>query len=172
MGIGVGIAASATGFHLITDWKNQPADVQFRLIPATPEDRDWLDKLRRLAYHDLFIKTWGAWSDARHQRHFDITWTRENISIIEAGGQRAGMIQLIESPDRIELSEIQILPAIQGQGLGTAVILQVIQHAAQQKKELCLCVGLQNTGAFNLYSRLGFTAYDRSDTHFYMKYNA
>ena len=164
--------ASATGSRLITDSKKPPANVQFQRKVATPEDKAWLDELRRIAYHGLFLKTWGAWDDARHQRHFDATWAKGNISIIEVDGLPAGMLQLIDSPDHLELSEIQILPTFQGQGLGTAVIRDVIQQADHLNKDLLLSLGLQNTGAFKLYSRLDFTEYDRSDTHIYMKHKA
>jgi GNAT superfamily N-acetyltransferase len=46
---------------------------------------------------------------------------------IESGGGRVGRLRITRSPDRIELSGIQLLPHVQGRGIGTAIIKDLKQ---------------------------------------------
>ena len=57
--------------------------MRYKLVPALPSDRDWLEALRRAVYQDLFVATWGAWDEARHQRHFAECIELGEINIIE-----------------------------------------------------------------------------------------
>jgi hypothetical protein len=43
-------------------------------------------------------------------------------SVIESGGGSVGRLRITRSTDRIELSGIQLLPRVQGRGIGTAII--------------------------------------------------
>ena len=143
--------------------------MHYAIRKATNDDTNWLDDLRRQAYLNLFIETWGAWDEDRHTRHFAGFLQQGSISIIEVDLKSAGMIQVFETESEIELSEIQILPSHQSKGLGTAIIKDLVQKASSANKRILLSLGLKNTGAFALYSRLGFIEYDRSESHIYMK---
>lgn len=142
--------------------------MDYRLRPALETDKAWLDALRRAAYRDLFDATWGAWDEARHQRHFAKTWDAGHISLILVDEAPVGMIQLLASDDELELAEIQIDPAQQNRGLGSRVITDVIALAHEQNKRLSLYLGLKNQHAFRLYQRLGFQEVGRSNTHIFM----
>ena len=37
--------------------------MQYRLIPAAPQDEAWLEALRRSVYQELFQATWGGWDE-------------------------------------------------------------------------------------------------------------
>ena len=144
--------------------------MDFSLIPASNSDEEWLDTLRRRAYRKLFDATWGGWDEARHQRHFSESWNDGCISIIVTDGHPVGMIQLLEAGDSVEVAEIQILPEQQNLGLGAAVLADVIEVACRRNKFVSLYLGLKNTAAYRLYTRLGFKETERSDTHIYMTY--
>lgn len=133
-------------------------------------DREWLDGLRRDAYRDLFEATWGHWDEARHRRHFSKSWRAGHISIIEVGERPVGMIQLIESPESLEIAEIQIHPEHQSRGLGARVVSDVIDNARNSEKPVSLYLGLKNFRALKLYARLGFEETARSGTHIFMEY--
>jgi len=51
---------------------------------------------------------------------------------------------------------IALLPEVQGRGVGTAVIRDLLRDARSRNKPLSLSVTEQNTGAIRLYNRLGF----------------
>ena len=141
----------------------------YSLRPANDADRAWLDELRRAVYEPLFRATWGGWDEARHERHFAATWQQGRIQLIEVNGQRIGMIQLRQLDDCVEVGEIQVLPEYQNKGLGTQLLVEVIDRARQQGRDAILRTGLMNSGACRLYKRLGFEETERSDTHVHMR---
>ena len=141
----------------------------YTLASSSVEDRPWLDQLRRDAYRDLFDATWGAWDEARHQRHLAASIEQGNIKIIQQNGLRVGMLQLVDHHDATEVAEIQIRPEAQGKGLGTAVLNGVIQEARSQLHTVHLSTGLRNEGALRLYLRMGFRLVATSETHFHLR---
>lgn len=81
------------------------------------------------------------------------------------------MIQLIEHGDALEVSEIQIQPSHQRQGIGSQLLRDTLKKAHAQNKKVILSTGLQNEGAVRLYERLGFQRVDQSETHIHMESN-
>jgi ribosomal protein S18 acetylase RimI-like enzyme len=136
-----------------------------QLVEATPDDRMWLEQLRRSVYRDLFFATWGGWDEARHARHWLACWDRGGIFCVVIDGVRVGMIQLSESSDAVEVGEIQIDPAKQGRGIGSLLLRDIARKAHARGKKVTLATGLKNQRAFELYRRLGFDHVARTDTH-------
>ena len=112
-----------------------------QLVPASIEDRAWLERLRRYVYQDLFKATFGKWDEARHARQFEACWERGGIWIINVNDMRVGMIQLFEQPDAVEVCEIQIQPSHQSQGIGSRILKNTIARAHKQPTEesVALC---------------------------------
>ena len=79
------------------------------------------------------------------------------------------MIQLRELGDCVEVGEIQILPEYQNKGLGTQLLVEVMDRSRQQGRDVILSTGLMNSGAHRLYERLGFVETERSDTKVHMR---
>ncbi len=79
------------------------------------------------------------------------------------------MIQLIESPESIEIAEIQICPEHQSLGLSTRVLSDALENAGRRRKPVSLYLGLENLQAHKLYRRLGFKETGRSDTQIFME---
>ncbi len=145
--------------------------MNYALRPATESDKQWLDTLRREAYRELFTATWGGWDEARHVRHFAESWGTGNISVVLVNDTPAGMMQVLESDEAIEIAEIQVLPSRQNLGLGSQLLVDVIASASRQGKPLRLHLGRQNHSALRLYERNGFTELGRSDTHIFMEHS-
>ena len=143
--------------------------MEYALRPASEADKAWLDQLRRQAYADLFVATWGGWDEERHIRHFAESWRQGHIRVVWVGDAPVGMIQVLESDDAVTIEEIQILPAYQSRGLGRALLNGVVDRARSQRKHTELAVALENVRAKALYLRLGFEEIDVSDTHFHMR---
>jgi ribosomal protein S18 acetylase RimI-like enzyme len=144
----------------------------YRLIPASIEDEVWLERLRRDAYQDLFVATFGGWDEARHARQFTECLNRGGISIIEVDGARMGMIQLFDHTDAIEVGEIQIQRSHQNQGIGSRVLQDTIARVHEQRKKVLLSVALKNERAYRLYQRLGFQKIAHNETHILMTCSA
>jgi ribosomal protein S18 acetylase RimI-like enzyme len=142
-----------------------------QLVPASIEDKAWLECLRRDVYQELFKSTFGGWDEARHTRQFEDCWQRAGIWIINVDGVRVGMIQLFEQPDAIEVGEIQIKPSHQSQGIGSRILNHTIAQAHKQHKKVLLSVALKNEPALQLYQRLGFQKVGQNDTHNHMAFN-
>jgi ribosomal protein S18 acetylase RimI-like enzyme len=139
--------------------------VHYSLIPATEDDKPWLEDLRRAVYQELFVATWGDWDEDRHQRHWAGCWERGEIRIIDIDGKRVGMIQLFEDEDAVQVGEIQIHPFHQSQGIGTNLLRDTIGRVHKQGKKVSLSTGIQNRRALQLYQRLGFRRIAQSETH-------
>jgi len=137
----------------------QPA---YRLRPATLQDTGFLADVVLTATEAQGLLPAGfdepAWRDAF------TTWTRKQIrgevpdsttSVIESGGGRVGRLRVTRGKDRIELSGIQLLPRVQGRGIGTAIIEHLQAEAAAAGVPLDIGVEKGNLRARRLYERLG-----------------
>jgi ribosomal protein S18 acetylase RimI-like enzyme len=67
----------------------------------------------------------------------------------------------------IFLSQIELLPAFQGQGIGSQLITDLMDEARQQNLPITLQV-LKVNPAQRLYQRLGFVVTGETATHFLM----
>jgi ribosomal protein S18 acetylase RimI-like enzyme len=76
--------------------------------------------------------------------------------IILVNGQPAGWVFVRESEAEVRLVEIVVLSEFRGQGIGAAVIGEVIAKANRAGKPVRLRVDVMNANAFRLYARLGF----------------
>ena len=144
--------------------------MEYSLRSAEPIDQAWLEKLRREVYRELFNLTWGGWDEQRHQRHFSEFCKDGNIQVIEVHDTLVGVLQIFETEHALNMGEIQISPAYQGQGLGTQVLKDIIRSAKNTSKNVKLATGLKNAKALKLYKRLGFEETHRSETHIHMQY--
>ena len=77
-------------------------------------------------------------------------------SVIETGNERVGRLRITRTAGYIELSGIQLLPRVQRQGIGTAIIEDLKAQAAAAGVPLDLEVEKDNPDARRLNERLGF----------------
>lgn len=97
----------------------------------------------------LFTRHWGGWVDSAFENDFNA----DTITIIICNRQRSGYFSLKEDDEGLYLDNLQLSSSIQGRGIGTE-ILQNILHRNQQK-QIRLTTFLDNP-AVHLYQRLGF----------------
>ena len=72
-----------------------------------------------------------------------------------------GRLYVDRRSDEILILDITLLPEHRGQGLGTALLEELIAESEATRRPLCLHVEAHNP-AFRLYSRLGFGVRDSS----------
>jgi ribosomal protein S18 acetylase RimI-like enzyme len=86
---------------------------------------------------------------AHYQTHYPgAAWL-----VIERGGTPIGRLYVVRWPRELRLIDIAILPHYRGQGIGTAILLDLFADAAD--KPVTIHVE-KNNPAMRLYARLGF----------------
>ena len=121
--------------------------------------------LHKAAYHDVVVQQFGVWDDLFQASLFTQKWVPEKFEIVESNGKPIGCISIEDHADAIYLAEIQILPELQGRGIGSELMKTEIRRAGEKRKPLCLQVLLKNQRARTFYERLGFVLTDTTDTH-------
>src|SRR5688500_960155 len=94
-------------------------------------------------------KTWG-WNDEWQQADFSRKLSVCDVSIIEVDGHPAGCLWLDPKPASLHIVELQIVPELQGKGLGTATVMTVIEEGASRGVPVTLSVVPANPGAKRL----------------------
>jgi ribosomal protein S18 acetylase RimI-like enzyme len=136
---------------------------------ATANDFDFLLTLHKNALGKYIIETYGPWDD---------TWQRERlaqrlgsgaIEILQVNSRDVGIIEIFREPDRLYLSEFEIVPELQRFGLGSSVLGELIAEA----RALVLPIDLQVfkvNPAQRLYERFGFFVIGETPTHHAMRW--
>ncbi len=143
----------------------------FNLRPATPDDHAALYAIHREAMRPHVEATWGPWDERVQPSFFQATTDRGLLQVVLVDGEIAG---LLESDDRFEvvyLQNIELSAAARGRGIGTAIIREVQQRAAERGQRVQLQVLKVNPARF-LYGRLGFVSTGETETHIQLEWSA
>jgi len=116
-----------------------------------------------------YIETTWGWDESWQRDYFQAKWEPAKRQIIQVDGQDAGVLVIENRDGTLYLGLIEILPAFQGQGVGTAVIQDFIATAKAQNLPATLHVLKTNTPARQLYERLGFTIIAEEEHKYKMK---
>jgi ribosomal protein S18 acetylase RimI-like enzyme len=131
---------------------------------ATERDRAFCWHLHRQTMVTYVDATWG-WSEIDQRRRFAESFDPGAIRIIEIDGEPIGSLKVDLDGTPVRILSIQICPAHQRKGHGTAVVSQVLRQAAQRPVWLQV---LKVNPARALYERLGFVATADTGTHWQM----
>jgi ribosomal protein S18 acetylase RimI-like enzyme len=141
--------------------------LNYVLIPATNLDFDFAYQLKKIAYKEYIEQTWG-WDEGFQMKFHQENFSTANTRIIIVEDQRTGTVDVKEEDKRIFISGLCLLPAFQNKGFGTAVLQEIMQEAAANKKRIELEVLKVNTKAQELYKRLGFEMTQGDETKYLM----
>ena len=141
-----------------------------QLRPATKADAEFLWTLRQSVMKENVEQTWGKWDDAQQRKFFDRGFVPADTNIIVVDGKDAGRIDLNHSHMEIFLGIIELLPELQGKGIGSAVIRGLMAEARTARLPIRLQVLKANERAHQLYLHLGFNAVGDTKTHYLMVY--
>ncbi|MGI8855642.1 MAG: GNAT family N-acetyltransferase [Thermomicrobiales bacterium] len=136
---------------------------EFQLRPATAADYDFLYRLHVAAMRDLVARVWG-WDDTWQEQFFADHFDPAPARIVVVGGEKVGVVAVVWGEADAFLANIEIFPAYQGRGLGTALIRHVIAEAAARGVPVRL-QALKINPARRLYERLGFVVTGETETH-------
>ncbi len=87
--------------------------------------------------------------------HYKNYFRNAQYQVIQSDGVAVGRLITDQSAENILIVDIALLPAYRGAGLGTAVMQNLMNYAAQINLPIILRVEFFNP-ALNLYARLGF----------------
>ena len=139
----------------------------YTLRQATDDDYDFLFALHRSAMREYVEATWG-WHEEWQAEYFLKKFDPSTRQIIVIGSVDAGVLVVEERPDGVYLGLIELLPAYQGRGIGTAIINQLIAGAQRRGLPLTLHVLSTNQPARRLYERLGLNVVEEEGHRYRM----
>ena len=123
-------------------------------------DVEFLFELHRASLGPYVDEVWG-WRDDEQRAHLARNLDADRARIVMVDGVDAGRLDVEESDDRIFIALLELLPSHQGQGIGTAIIRDVLDRARRDSKSVTLRVLEVNHRARALYQRLGFVETSR-----------
>jgi len=139
----------------------------YTLRQATNNDYDFLYTLNKTTLKDFVFQTWGRWEEEWQSARFRANFDTSDYQIIVVDGNDVGEIILVEREADLHIASIEILPEYQGQGIGTAIIKDILARAARAGLPVRLQV-LKVNPARRLYERLGFAVIGETEIHYLM----
>ena len=139
------------------------------LRAAHAEDYDYCARL----YFDAMtgiIRALGLDMDAQ-RRSLRQSWVPAQVRIITRRGLDIGWLQSTVLDDAVFLGQLYLDAAFRQQGIGTAVVRQIIGEAAADGRAVMLGVVKINP-ALRLHRRLGFTVTGEDEHKIYMRREA
>lgn len=122
------------------DLPDLPPDYAFPRLPRTQEASDFAFEAKREAMGPHIRRRW-PWDEAfqrgLHQRRVE----DKPFFLITRAGQSIGTLSLMVMPDHVRFGEFYLLPALHGQGSGTAIL----RHCLALADALALPVLLSTT---------------------------
>ena len=141
--------------------------ISFR--PAEPGDFGYCAKLY-FAGMAQTIRELNLDMDA-HVADFRKRWDVAEVRIVARDGVDVGWLQSRTADGSLFLAQLFVDAPVQGQGIGTAVMRQIIDEAARLRQGVTLGV-VKTNPALRLYQRLGFHTTHEDDRKFYMRREA
>ena len=135
------------------------------LRPATDADREFLWRLHRDTMRPYVDATWG-WDDGDQRRRFDAAFDPDRLAVVAVEREPVGTLRVERRPGEVFLAAIEVAPAWQGRGIGTRLILDVVEGAGRLPVALRV---LKANPARALYERLGFAVDGETATHHTMR---
>ena len=142
----------------------------YQLQPCSDDDFEALLALRLAAMRPS-LQAIGRFDPERARARLAASYQAAATRWIVQRGQRVGFLARRQLADCHYLDHLYVLPALQGQGIGGAVLQQLQAEAASAG--LPLCLGALRGSAANLfYQRHGFVATHEEEWDIYYRWQA
>jgi ribosomal protein S18 acetylase RimI-like enzyme len=138
--------------------------------PATEEGLPVLFDLHRAVFRAHIEKIWG-WDEVWQQRRFREECAESETAVVWFAGRIAGYIQIVLEAERLMLRNVAIHPDVQGQGIGAALVEEMMDRATALGLPVALGVFRTNPRAGVFYERLGFRRAGENETHVKMEWS-
>jgi ribosomal protein S18 acetylase RimI-like enzyme len=131
---------------------------------AGDDDETWMREVHHAAFREVVERQFGTWDEAQQDALFHSEWIETRFEVIECEGSRCGYVCIEDRDADVHVRIIVIAPEFQNRGIGTAIILEAIEHARSRGVPVVLGTHHQNRAA-DLYRRLGFVQAGATETH-------
>jgi GNAT superfamily N-acetyltransferase len=116
------------------------------------------------AIRETVESQFGNWDEAQQDVFFANDWNGGTFEVIQFDGVPCGYVCIEDRADDVHVRELDIDPAFQSLGIGTAVLASAIDLARQRGVPVVLGTLHENRAA-QLYRRLGFVETGSTETH-------
>lgn len=145
----------------------------FSLCDVKPSDFIIYYTISRKCYEKYVNEYFGAWVEETqikmNQESFNNEMKETCFKKVLRNDSIVGFLAFDVQDDKIDGIMIQMLESAQNKGLGSFYLNHITSLANHQNKPAFLRVFMSNP-AQNLYKRFGFTVYDKTVSHYLMKY--
>jgi ribosomal protein S18 acetylase RimI-like enzyme len=142
----------------------------YRLELMSPGGFEFLYNLCRSTMENYVVDAWGKWHDEVVRSQLLDGLKADAFSSIFVDQFLVGAIAVEHHVTHIQIEDLYILPEFQNQGIGTAIVLGIIEEASQSPKPVRLRV-LSSSPARFLYERLGFVIVQTAPERYFMEYS-
>lgn len=156
--------------ELTLDLKNKG----FEIYNVESKDlQDYID-VKRKCYKKYVDEYYGGWVEdiqIKMNTNAFFNMMKESCFIkLLLNGSIVGFFAYDEQDSKIGGISIQIIEIAQNKGIGSFYLNYITSLSNQQNKPIFLKVFISNP-AQNLYKRFGFTIYDKTVSHYLMRYD-
>lgn len=140
---------------------------KYELRIITENDYEFIYKVKKEAYKKYVEMNYGIWDEQQQKEYFKkfIETYNEGAFIIIFDGKDVGFYNGCTTDNKYEIGNICIIPEYQNQGIGTAILKDII--ANNSDKEITIQYFKQNPVG-RLYERLGFKRVEETQYHYQM----
>ncbi len=131
-------------------------------------DAGFLETLDRLALFTYASAAFG-WDEAEMARRFRAELDSTAREVVVVDGHDVGSIVVEDHGDHWVLDYIAILPEYQRRGIGTVLVRELLERAAEAGRVVRLNV-LRVNPARELYERLGFHVFGSDEHRWHMEW--
>jgi ribosomal protein S18 acetylase RimI-like enzyme len=147
----------------------EPSRQTYQLGLMTLADFEFLYELVKSTMERDVISAWGEWCDEIVRSQLLDGLNANAFNSIFLDRSRVGAIAVERHETHIQIEDLYILKEFQNQGIGTSIILALIEEARQSFKPVRLRV-LSSSPARILYERLGFVVIQTTPERYFMEY--
>lgn len=130
-------------------------------------DVNFILNLRQDTIKTYIKEIWG-WNEEFQRNDFIESFQPNLNKIITYKGIDIGVLELNENEFEINITEIEILPAYQGIGIGSTILKDILANASELNKKVAIGTFKANFNAIRLYDHLGFNKVNETETHVLM----
>ncbi len=144
---------------------------KYWLRPSVPEDKEKICQLKLDSIRQYVEPIWG-WEEAYQRKDFQTDFQDiQKFFTIEIDNNFAGFLQVENGKkNHIHIEELHLCPAFRGKGVGTSILEMIKKECISRHKIAEIGCFKKNSGAKVLYTRMGFSEVEETNTHFLFRY--
>ena len=116
---------------------------------------------------EYVVAQWGTWDAAAQRASHEKSFDTSKFRIVLVDGDAAGVLEVLDFADHVQLGTLYLLPAYQSRGVGAFLLQRVLADAVGRPVRLrTLAV---NARAQRFYARHGFRTTSVTPERVYME---